>query len=364
MKNYLYDITLKPFFFKLSPEDAHDLSKNLLSFADAMPGVFSILQEMFTYRSKRLEVNAFGIQFPNPLGMAAGFDKTGELYPFLARLGFGHVEVGTITGEEQPGNPKPRLFRYEEAESLVNRMGFNNPGALKAKKTIVSQKKTIPRGINAGKTKLVEPEHAVFDYTKTISELAPLSDYGVINISSPNTPGLRDFQELGAMKELVEGIRKELGGEFPIPMLIKFAPDLEEDQLRVLLDAALELRLDGVILTNTTIDKAKLQTKRQIETGGISGKALKDLSTQRIRTAYEHLQGRLPIIGVGGIFSGEDALEKILAGASLVQIYTGYIYKGPFLPFQILEYLDKFLQKNKVDKIERLVGMEKNFMRN
>lgn len=358
IREMIYETTLKPFFFKLNPENAHELSVNLLKFADSTPFAFSLIEALMTYRSDRLVTQVAGINFPNPVGMAAGFDKTGELYPFLARLGFGHVEIGTITGEEQPGNPKPRIFRYEKSEALVNRMGFNNPGSEKAFLTISNQKKTIPRGINAGKTKLVALENAVSDYVKTFKKLLPLGDYAVINISSPNTPGLRGFQEKDSFIQLVNGIKAELGGNFPIPTFVKLAPDLENSAIEELLDIVLDLKLAGVILTNTTIKKEVLSNYPAVEDGGISGKPLKDRSTSIIRLAYKKLKNRIPIIGVGGIFSGRDALEKIQAGASLVQIYTGYIYKGPFLPFMICEYLDDFMQKSGVKKFSELVGNE------
>ncbi|MBP7281832.1 MAG: quinone-dependent dihydroorotate dehydrogenase [Leptospiraceae bacterium] len=357
-RELIYETTLKQFFFRLNPENAHELSKNLLNFANSLPFVFPILEKLTNYESKRLEVQIAGINFKNPLGMAAGFDKTGELYPFLARLGFGHVEIGTITGEEQPGNPKPRIFRYEKDSALVNRMGFNNPGTDKAYQTIYKQTKTIPRGINAGKTKLVPVENTVDDYVRTFQKLSSLGDYGVINISSPNTPGLRSFQEKDAFVTLIKGIKKGLGGNFLIPTFIKLAPDLADSAIEELLDVILDFNLAGVILTNTTIDKKVLSNYREVEDGGISGLPLRKRSTEIIKLAYKKLQGRIPIIGVGGIDSGEAALEKVQAGANLIQIYTGYIYKGPLLPFSILEYLDKFMKRQGVKKISELVGTD------
>lgn len=339
------------------PENAHALSHLFLKLSNGIPGSLKIFEKMSTYKSKRLETVVSGIHFPNPLGLAAGFDKTGELYPYLSRLGFGHIEVGTITGEEQPGNPKPRVFRLEKEESLINRMGFNNPGSEKAFKILSSQKKLTIRGINAGKTKLVPPEEAVNDYCKTLRILSPLSDYAVINISSPNTPGLRGFQEKDSFLSLISGIKDGLGGNFPIPMFVKLAPDLEHTALYEILDLVLETNLSGVILTNTTIDPSVLPYPVP-EAGGISGKVLQCKSLEFIRLAYKRLKGKVPIIGVGGIFDGKSALEKILAGANLIQIYTGYIYRGPFLPYEILSYLDNFMDKNNVGNIEELVGQK------
>ena len=358
MFQWIYNKTLKPIFFNLYPEDAHHLSIRFLKFADTVPGFFWTLKNLTNYNSHRLETRVAGIDFKNPLGMAAGFDKTGELYPFLSRLGFGHIEVGTITGEEQPGNPKPRVFRYEKEEALINRMGFNNPGAEKTFHLISNQKKTIIRGINAGKTKIVPQENAIDDYVKSFKILSPLSDYGVINISSPNTPGLRGFQEKDSFHSLITGIRNGLGGSFPIPMFVKLAPDLDYSALEELLHLLLDLQLDGVILTNTTINQAVLPGYVSLETGGISGRVLQKKSTELIRFAFKILNGRLPIIGVGGIYDGHSALEKILVGASLIQIYTSYIYRGPFLPYQILKFLDTYMVKNGVNSIQDLVGRE------
>jgi dihydroorotate dehydrogenase len=357
-RELIYETTLKQFFFRLNPENAHELSKNLLQLANSLPFVFPILEKLTTYESPRLKTNIAGVNFNNPLGMAAGFDKTGELYPYLAKLGFGHVEIGTITGEEQLGNPKPRIFRYEKESALVNRMGFNNPGSENAYNTIQKQIKTIPRGINAGKTKLVPIENTVDDYVRTFKKLSSLGDYGVINISSPNTPGLRNFQEKDAFISLIKGIKTGLGGNFLIPTFIKLAPDLSDYAIEELLDITLDLGLAGVILTNTTIDKKAISRYPVVEDGGISGVPVRKRSTDLIRLAFKKLKGRIPIIGVGGIDSGEAALEKIQAGASLFQIYTGYIYKGPLLPYSILEYLDKFMKKQGVVQISELVGTE------
>ncbi|TGM19177.1 quinone-dependent dihydroorotate dehydrogenase [Leptospira stimsonii] len=355
-----YTAFLKPFFLSLDPETAHDLAKNLLGVSRKILGVLSVIESMTSYKSDRLKTEVAGIQFDNPLGMGAGFDKTGELYPFLSRMGFGHVEVGTITGQAQPGNPKPRIFRYPEDQALVNRMGFNNPGADLALEILSKQTKVKIRGINAGKTKIVPEEKAVEDYVYTLKRLAPYADYMVINISSPNTPGLRNFQKQENFVSLIEGIRFGLGKDFKIPIFIKFAPDMEEQDLEALLETSLSLKLDGVILTNTTIEKTLLSKFPNVEKeGGLSGKPLRKKSTDFVRVAYNQLKGRIPIIGVGGIDSGAAALEKILAGADLIQIYTGYIYQGPFLPLRILEYLDQFLKKNRYDSISQLVGKEK-----
>ncbi|TGL78614.1 quinone-dependent dihydroorotate dehydrogenase [Leptospira yasudae] len=362
LRQAAYSTFLKPFFHSLDPETAHDLAKTLLGISNKLPGILSMIELTTSYKSDRLKTKVAGIEFENPLGMGAGFDKTGELYPFLSRMGFGHIEIGTITGQGQPGNPKPRVFRYPEDQALINRMGFNNPGADLAEKTISSQKKRKIRGINAGKTKIVLEEKAIEDYVYTLKKLSPYGDYAVINISSPNTPGLRNFQKQENFVSLIQGIRNGLGENFKIPLFVKFAPDMETKDLEALLETSLSLKLNGVILTNTTIDKSSLKRYPNVEKeGGLSGAPLKNRSTEFVRVAYQILKGRIPIIGVGGIDSGKAALEKILAGADLIQIYTGYIYQGPFLPLRILEFLDQFLKKQDLKSVSDLVGKEKEF---
>ncbi|EKS08321.1 dihydroorotate dehydrogenase (fumarate) [Leptospira santarosai str. JET] len=360
LKQAAYSTFLKPLFLSLDPEKAHELAKNLLNIGEQAPGILTLVESMTSYRSDRLKTKVAGMEFENPLGMGAGFDKTGELYPFLSRMGFSHIEVGTITGQSQPGNPQPRVFRYPEDQALINRMGFNNPGADSAEKIIAPQKKRKIRGINAGKTKIVSEENAVEDYVYTLKKLSPYADYAVINISSPNTPGLRNFQKQENFASLIQGIKNGLGKDFKIPLFVKFAPDMETKDLEALLESSLSLKVDGVILTNTTIDKSSLKAYPNVEKeGGLSGTPLKSRSTEFVRVAYQILKRRIPIIGVGGIDSEKAALEKILAGADLIQIYTGYIYQGPFLPLRILEFLDRFLKKQDLKTISDLVGKEK-----
>lgn len=360
LKQAAYSTFLKPLFLSLDPEKAHELAKNLLNIGEQAPGILTLVESMTSYRSDRLKTKVAGMEFENPLGMGAGFDKTGELYPFLSRMGFSHIEVGTITGQSQPGNPQPRVFRYPEDQALINRMGFNNPGADSAERIIAPQKKRKIRGINAGKTKIVSEENAVEDYVYTLKKLSPYADYAVINISSPNTPGLRNFQKQENFASLIQGIKNGLGKDFKIPLFVKFAPDMETKDLEALLESSLSLKVDGVILTNTTIDKSSLKAYPNVEKeGGLSGTPLKSRSTEFVRVAYQILKRRIPIIGVGGIDSEKAALEKILAGADLIQIYTGYIYQGPFLPLRILEFLDRFLKKQDLKTISDLVGKEK-----
>lgn len=351
-----YDWFIKPILFQLYPENAHELVKDAFQIVDKIPFGMRLLESFTCFEHPKLNTNIANILFKNPVGLGAGFDKTGELYPFLSKLGFGFIEIGTITGEAQSGNPKPRIFRYVKESALVNRMGFNNQGSELAQKILDTYSKTIPIGINAGKTKLVTIEKTVDDYVKTFKLLSKYGDYAVINISSPNTPGLRGFQEKNSFIELINGIKQGLGGQFIIPTFVKLAPDLEDSAIEELLDIILDLSLSGVILTNTSINPELLKGNSHIETGGISGKPLRQRSTHIIRLAFKRLKNRIPIIGIGGIDDGESALEKIQAGASLVQVYTGYVYKGPSLVKEILQYLVEYMDKNNIKQISDLIG--------
>jgi dihydroorotate dehydrogenase len=297
------------------------------------------------------------MEFRNPVGMAAGFDKTADLYPSLTHMGFGFVEIGTITAKEQPGNEGTRLFRFPKQKALINRMGFNNPGADKAEITLKQQRKSGIRGINAGKSKLTPIEDATKDYIYTLKKLTPYSDYAVINISSPNTPGLRTLQNKKSLVELIDGIQKEFGAKFPIPLFLKFAPDLSLEELKENLEICLTHHIDGIILTNTTLDKQVLGDGPHPE-GGLSGNPLFEKALSFVTEAYKIVGGKIPIIGVGGIDSGEKALKMMLAGASLIQVYTSYIYEGPFLPYHICCYLDKYLRSKNLKQISEIVGLD------
>jgi dihydroorotate dehydrogenase len=301
--------------------------------------------------SPRLRSTVCGIDFPNPVGLAAGFDKTGELYPFLTHMGFGFIECGTFTALAQPGNPKPRLFRFPEHQALVNRMGFNNPGAEAAGRTLRSQRRTVPRGVSIGKSRATPLAEAAADHRASLRQLADCADFVTLNVSSPHTPGLRGLQEREPLRELLEDARRALGQEAARagvkrpPLLVKLAPDLPPGALEEAVEVALEAGVDGLILANTTLRKDAVPAAKDVE-GGLSGAPLRALSTELVRRAYRASGGRLGIIGVGGIFSGEDALEKIRAGASLVQVYTGYVYRGPGLPRAINRFLDARLRRD------------------
>lgn len=334
-----YQAFIKPALFRLDPESAHELIAGAGRSFARMPGADFFLRAQFAYCSPRLRVRLFGLDFENPLGMGAGFDKTGALYPFLSSMGFGFVESGTFTRYAQPGNPKPRVFRIPEARALVNRMGFNNPGADAGAQEFKHQKKRAIRGINIGKSKITELDNALEDYLYSLRALMPFADYVAVNVSSPNTPGLRQLQEKGRLTELLSRLKEECR----VPLLLKIAPDLSEPDLFDAVDAALEFA-DGIIVCNTTIDRSILPAAAHLE-GGLSGTPLKARSLALLRTTAARIQGRIPIISVGGIDSAEAALERFLAGASLIQIYTSYIYEGPELPGRILRGLDESLAK-------------------
>ncbi len=355
-KDLLYQRLLKPLLFHLDPESAHHFAVTALQLANRIPFFFSILEQGLSVPAKELRQTVAGISFQNPVGMAAGFDKSAELYPMLSYMGFASIEVGTITAKAQPGNDQPRLFRFPEKNALINRMGFNNPGADTAFETIRLQKKKAIRGINAGKSKVTPLEEAAQDYAYTFSKLLPFADYAVINVSSPNTPGLRSLQSSKVLEQLVLDIKKALGGKFPVPFFLKFAPDLAIEELIEGLDICLSNQISGVILTNTTLDKSSLNLASPPE-GGLSGDPLFDKSLTFVKKAFNHLNGRLPIIGVGGISSGARAVQMVRAGASLLQIYTGYIYKGPFLPKEMNSSLVAELIREKKTNITELVGL-------
>jgi dihydroorotate dehydrogenase len=353
-----YRALLRPVLFRLDPERAHEAVAAAGRAVLRLPGGGALLEHLFAYAGAGLRQRLWDLEFSNPVGMAAGFDKTGDLYPLLTRMGFGFVESGTFTAQAQAGNPRPRIVRLPRARALVNRMGFNNPGAERAAATIASQVRTVPRGISVGKSRAAGMAEAAADQRLAVRHLAPLADYLALNVSSPNTPGLRSLQAVEALRDLVGELRQELEelpGRRP-PLLVKLAPDLDDAEFDALLAFALEAPLDGLILCNTTLRKQGVPGAER-EEGGLSGAPLRARSTELVRRAYRATRGRLPLIGVGGIFSGADALEKIRAGASLVQVYTGYVFAGPGLPRRINRHLDRVCRSEGVS-LRDLVGSE------
>jgi dihydroorotate dehydrogenase len=333
----VYKLILKPILFLFSPEKAHHLTLLLLKIGLAIPVIGWLLRRNYEVRDKRLERKVFGLTFPNPVGLAAGFDKDGKHYEAMSALGFGFIEIGTVTPLGQPGNPLPRLFRLPADEALINRMGFNNEGLAALVERLKKRKPgSLVIGGNIGKNKVTPNEQAGRDYAICFEALFPYVDYFVVNVSSPNTPNLRDLQEKGPLTELLTAIQHlNKQKNHPKPLLLKIAPDLTDGQLDDIIDIAQTTKLDGVIATNTTISRDSLTTNAQILSeigaGGLSGKPLKNRSTEIIKYLHQKSKGSLTIIGVGGIAAPSDAIEKLNAGAALVQVYSGLVYEGPTL---------------------------------
>lgn len=322
----------RPFLFLVEPEKIHAL----ISLALRLPGFRRALKLLYNFEDRRLEKELFGLTFKNPVGLAAGFDKDAKLIDALSCIGFGFIEIGTLTPKPQPGNDKPRLFRLPEDQALINRMGFNNDGVQAAAARLRNRTSSVIVGGNIGKNKNTPNDSAYEEYAYCFEALYEHVDYFVVNVSSPNTPGLRELQEKAPLQQLLKTI-KALSLKKPVarPVLLKIAPDLSLSQLDDIIEILNTTGIDGVIATNTTISRSGLQTKQdeleRLGAGGLSGKPLATRSTEVIRYLRAKLGKDFPIIGVGGIMSPEDAVEKIEAGADLVQIYTGFIYEGPDL---------------------------------
>ncbi len=332
----LYKNLLRPIFFLIDPEKIHHLVFKLIRFSQAIPGIAILTKAMFRVNHSKLKRELFGLHFPNPVGLAAGFDKDAKLYKQLANYGFGFIEIGTITPLPQEGNPKPRMFRLPLDSGLINRMGFNNEGLDGAIARLKNRPSNIIVGGNIGKNKVTPNEEAINDYEKCFEGLFNYVDYFVVNVSSPNTPNLRALQDKEPLKALLHHLQKlNCLKSNPKPILLKIAPDLSLEQLDDIVEIVNETQIAGVIATNTTISREGLSTSKEkieaIGMGGLSGKPLSDKSTEVIRYLSQKSNKSFPIIGVGGIHSEKDALEKLNAGASLIQLYTGFIYEGPAL---------------------------------
>ncbi|MDT0644699.1 quinone-dependent dihydroorotate dehydrogenase [Zunongwangia sp. F363] len=327
----MYKTLIRKILFKYDPEKVHYFTFDALQKLNKIPGISAILKKKFLVEDPRLEREVFGLKFKNPVGLAAGFDKDAKLYRELSNLGFGFIEVGTVTPKPQPGNEKKRLFRLKEDEAIINRMGFNNGGVEEMVKRLKKNKNVLIGG-NIGKNKLTSNQEAVEDYKICFKALYDYVDYFVVNVSSPNTPNLRELQDKEPLTLLLNTLQKlNSGRPKPKPILLKIAPDLTDAQLLDIIEIVKETRIAGIIATNTTISREGLQSENKNEMGGLSGRPLRERSTEVIRFLAEKSNHAFPIIGVGGIHSPEDALEKLRAGASLVQLYTGFIYEGPGL---------------------------------
>ena len=330
----MYKAIIRPLFFCFDPEKIHHFVFKSLKVLNAIPGFSSLSRALYKVNDPRLKRTVFGLEFDNPVGLAAGFDKEAKLYDELANLGFGFIEIGTLTPKGQEGNPKPRLFRLPQDSALVNRMGFNNEGVEAAVTRLKKRKTKVLIGGNIGKNKLTPNELANEDYYKAFNALYEYVDYFVVNVSSPNTPNLRALQDKEPLTALLKMLKDEMATKpSHKPILLKIAPDLTDSQLDDIIAIVAEVKIEGIIAANTTIDRSKLKSDKAevdaIGAGGLSGKPVRARSTEVIAYLHQKSNGAFPIIGVGGIYTAEDAIEKMKAGASLVQVYSGFIYEGP-----------------------------------
>jgi dihydroorotate dehydrogenase len=327
----MYKLLVRPILFCFDPEKVHYFTFSLVRFVSKIPGFPTLFKALYEVNDSRLETEVFGLKFKNPVGLAAGFDKNATLYQEFSNFGFGFIEIGTLTPKGQDGNPKKRLFRLKEDHAIINRMGFNNGGVEEAVSRLKKNKGVLIGG-NIGKNKLTPNEEATSDYEICFDALFDYVDYFVVNVSSPNTPNLRALQDKEPLTQLLQTLEnKNQSRPKQKPILLKIAPDLTDGQLLDIIAIIEETKIAGVIATNTTISREGLQSDNKTETGGLSGKPLAQRSTEVIRFLSEKSNKAFPIIGVGGIHSAEDAIEKLDAGASLIQIYTGFIYEGPAL---------------------------------
>ncbi|GAA3023006.1 quinone-dependent dihydroorotate dehydrogenase [Streptomyces glomeratus] len=335
----MYKLFFRLVFSRMDPEQAHNLAFRWILRAARIPVLRTFAAAVLAPRYKELRTEAFGLRMHGPFGLAAGFDKNAVGVDGMAMMGFDHVEIGTVTGEPQPGNPRKRLFRLVADRALINRMGFNNEGSLAVAARLASRTPVFGTvvGVNIGKTKVVPEAEAVADYVKSTERLAPYADYLVVNVSSPNTPGLRNLQATEALRPLLSAVREAADRTVAnrrVPLLVKIAPDLADEDVDAVADLAVELGLDGIIATNTTIAREGLglisDPALVKETGGLSGAPLRTRSLEVLRRLYARVGDRVTLVGVGGITSAEDAWQRILAGATLVQGYSAFIYQGPF----------------------------------
>jgi dihydroorotate dehydrogenase len=362
----LYRSLLRPILFRLPAETAHELALQSLS----LPFAARLINRVSPDDSKTLSntaIERFSLRFKNPVGLAAGFDKNGIALPALAALGFGFIEAGTVTYHPQPGNQRPRLFRLPADHALINRAGFNNEGAIAFARRVGNSHPACPLGVSIGKSKVTPLEDAIDDYLASFDAVFPVADYVAVNVSSPNTPGLRELQRADQLERLLAALNErntELAvrrhRSSTIPLLVKLAPDLQNAELELIVDVACRQGIAGLIATNTTIDRGNLvtpaDTVRKFGEGGLSGAPLRKRSTNIIAYLYKLTKGTMPLIGVGGIFNAVDAWEKICAGASLVQVYTGLIYEGPWIVQKINQGLAQMIAQHGLRSLDEAVG--------
>ncbi len=357
-----YTKFIRPALFSLPAETVHEIGIEALRIGLGVDAFRNHAARKFS-SDRVTALDRFGLKFANPVGVAAGFDKNGRVVEQLAAMGFGHVEVGTVTYEPQSGNPKPRLFRLPVDNALINRLGFNNDGAVKIAERLKALKRTGVVGVNIGKNKDVPNEEATENYLRSFDVVHPVADYIAVNISSPNTPNLRELQKADNLDELLAELQKrnrQLSGpsDSAKPLLVKVAPDLNEIEVEAIVDIALRYELAGIIATNTTISREGLKTKdiASIGAGGLSGRPLTMRSTEVVSTIFRYSKGKIPIIGAGGIFNAEDAFEKIAAGASLIQAYTGFVYGGPSFAKNLNDGLARILTERGFSSLDDAVG--------
>jgi dihydroorotate dehydrogenase len=360
----MYRLVFNRLITRFDAETMHKLGFFLLRFALFLPWLRKLVRAVLAPKDGVLTLRAFGHVLDSPLGLAAGFDKDGVGYEQLYALGFGFIEVGTLTGSPQPGNPRPRMFRLIEDEALINRLGFNNGGS-QAAIARLSRRRSMPLGVNIGKTKLVPEDHAIEDYTKSATWLGAFADYMVVNVSSPNTPGLRDLQAVELLKPLLLAVQKALREVSPqriVPLFVKIAPDLANEDIDAVADMALEIGLHGIIATNTTIARSALHTSEQrlseIGAGGLSGAPLRVRSLEVLRRLQRRVAGRLMLVSVGGVSTAQDVLDRILAGATLVQAYTGFVYGGPRWPSRVRRDLARLLLEHGYRNVVDAIGAD------
>lgn len=346
----MYKNIIRPILFQFKPETIHNLTFTGLKMAPKIPGLTKWLKYNFQLNSPSLQREVFGLTFKNPIGLAAGLDKNAECMEMFEYMGFGFVEIGTVTPKAQPGNEKPRIFRLPKDQAIINRMGFNNNGALKAAQNLKNSQLNIIVGGNIGKNKVTPIEDAQNDYIESLEILYDFVDYFVVNVSSPNTPNLRALQDKEPLTRILSALRKAIDAKtVKKPLLLKIAPDLSLEQLDDVIQIIVELNIDGIVATNTTIQRFYESYSKDyidaIGAGGLSGKPLRNFSNNIIRHIHKQTNGKVPIIGVGGVMSPDDVLEKLDCGASLVQLYTGFIYEGPSLVKNSLHAIDLKFKK-------------------
>ncbi len=350
-----YQSIIRPILFNLPTETAHEIGIDALKIGLSSKFAQDFAAKRFNSESFG-ELLRFGLKFKNPLGIAAGFDKNGVVVNQLAALGFGFVEVGTVTFNPQKGNDKPRLFRLPEDKALINRLGFNNEGTLRVVERLKRTNRNCILGVNIGKNKDVPNEAAIENYLQSFDLAHAVADYIVVNVSSPNTPNLRELQKAENLEELLSALQKRNVELSAKPLLVKIAPDLSDEEVKAIVDVSLKLNLAGIIAANTTVKRENLLSNVN-EVGGLSGKPLRERSTQVVSKIHKHSNGKLPIIGVGGIFTAEDAFKKIAAGACLLQSYTGFVYQGFSFAKEINDGLQRILKQKGLRNLDEAVGL-------